>query len=335
MKYLVKLSAFSLFISTLFLFSSCKNQGRYIFNEGQIYGTSYHISYKSPEGKDYHAEIEDLLGELNMIFSTFDSGSVISKINSNQPVEPSHYFLICFRRSMEISKLTGGAFDITVAPLVNAWGFGFTHKEKITQPLIDSLLRVTGYQKVKLEGNKVIKDDPKIMLDMSAISKGYTCDILGNFLAEKNCSHYMVEIGGEVVARGVNQKGKVWRIGINKPEENIFNSAGELEAIVELSGKALATSGNYRNFYVEDGKKYAHTINPKTGYPVQHNLLSATVLASDCMTADALATAFMVMGVDKSIELSKELPGVEVCFIYSNEKGIENIYMSDNFGPVE
>lgn len=334
MKYLVKLSAFLLLLATLFPVSSCKRHGKYIFNEGKIYGTYYHIVYNSPEGKDLHAEIDALLGELNKIFSTFDSGSVISRINSNQPVDPPTYFMNCFNRSMEISKLTGGAFDITVAQLVNAWGFGFTHKEKITQPLIDSLLLLTGYQKVKLEGNKVVKDDPGIMLDMSAISKGYTCDILGNFLAEK-CSHYMVEIGGEVVARGVNQKGKVWRIGISKPEENIFNSAGELEAVVELSDKALATSGNYRNFYVEGGKKYAHTIDPETGYPVQHNLLSATVIASDCMTADALATAFMVMGVEKSIELSKEMPGVEVFLIYSDEKGVEKIYMSDNFGPVE
>jgi len=335
MKHLLKLFAFLLLLATLIPVSSCKHPGKYVFNEGKIYGTYYHIVYKSPEGKDLHPEIDALLGELNKIFSTFDSGSVISRINSNQPVVPPPYFMNCFKKSMEISKLTGGAFDIPVAPLVNAWGFGFTHKGKITQPLIDSLLRLTGYQKVKLEGNKVIKDDPGIMLDMSAISKGYTCDIIGNFLAGQNCIHYMVEIGGEVVARGVNQKGKVWRIGISTPEENIFNSAGELEAVVELSDKALATSGNYRNFYVEDGKKYAHTINPETGYPVQHNLLSATVIASDCMTADALATAFMVMGVEKSMELSKEIPGVEVFLIYSDEKGIEKIYMSDNFGPVE
>jgi FAD:protein FMN transferase len=313
------------------LFSGCVGEKAYVYNEGQIYGTIYHIVYESPGGKDIKKEIDEKLHSLNLIFSTFDSTSQISMVNTNRPVKLDPYFINCFNKSQEISELSGGAFDITVAPLVNAWGFGFRHKEKISQPLIDSLLQLTGYKKVKLENGKIIKENPRIMLDMSAISKGYTCDIIGEFLSEKRCENYMVEIGGEVVAQGVNSKGNVWNIGISKPDETAFYSNQDIQAIVKLPSRALATSGNYRNFYMEDGKKYAHTINPETGYPALNNLLSATVLANNCMTADGWATAFMVLGLEKSIELSKKLQGIEVYFIYSDLSGLNKIYKSDNF----
>jgi len=311
--------------------ASCRQPG-YVFNEGKIYGTVYHIVYESPDGGDMHPAIDAELQRLNKLFSTFDSESQISKVNTNQPVELDSLFVNCFNRSMEVSRLSGGAFDITVAPLVNAWGFGFKHKESITQPLIDSLLKLTGYQKVHLSDGKIIKENPGIMLDMSAIAKGYTCDLIGRFLAEKGCLNYMVEIGGEVVAKGVNSKGNVWSIGLSKPDETAFYESQDIQAIVKLPERALATSGNYRNFYEEGGKRYAHTIDPATGYPVQHSLLSATVLAGDCMTADALATAFMVLGLEKSVKLAETLPGVEVYFIYSDESGFNKIYMSDRFG---
>lgn len=315
----------------LVLAVSCRKPDAYLYNEGQIYGTVYHIVYESPGGKELKPDIEKRLNELDNIFSTFKTESVISKVNTNQPVELDPLFVNCFNRSQEISKISGGAFDITVAPLVNAWGFGFKHKEKITQSLIDSLLSLTGYQKVKIENGKIIKENPGIMLDMSAIAKGYTCDLIGELLAQKGCKNYMVEIGGEVVARGVNKKGNAWSIGINKPDETAFYSDKDLQAVVKLPERALATSGNYRNFYVENGKKFAHTIDPKTGYPVQHSLLSATVLADNCMTADAFATAFMVMGLEKSVELSRQIPEIEVYFIYSDETGFNKVYMSDKF----
>ena len=311
--------------------SSCR-QPAYLFNDGKIYGTIYHIVYEHPRGEDLHSQIDAELAKLNRIFSTFDSTSQISLVNTNQPVVPDDLFVNCFNRAMEISALSDGAFDITVAPLVNAWGFGFRHRENITPGLIDSLLELTGYRKVRLEEGKVVKDNPGTMLDMSAIAKGYTCDIIGKYLNEQGCRNYMVEIGGEVVARGVNSKGKQWSIGISKPDESALFDTQDLQAVVRLPERALATSGNYRNFYVEGGKRYAHTIDPATGYPVQHSLLSATVLADDCMTADALATAFMVMGLEKGVELARKLPEVEVYFIYSDETGLNKIYMSDNFG---
>jgi len=313
------------------LLSSCRNSAKYIYNEGYIYGTVYHIIYESPQGTDLSGEIKELLQEYTKTFSTYDSTSIISKINSNKPVELNSYFINCFNRSMEISEMTGGAFDITTGPLVNAWGFGPEERKKMTPEIVDSLKALTGYRKIRLENGKIIKEDPDMKLDMSAVAKGYTCDLIAEFLKNKECENYMVEIGGEVVAKGKNEKGSIWTIGISKPDDLAFFISTDLQAKVHLPGNALATSGNYRNYYIDEGRKYAHTIDPQTGYPVQHSLLSATVLAGNCMDADALATSFMVMGIDKSIELSRKLTDVEVYFIYSGDNGENSIYMSDNF----
>lgn len=326
-----KISLTSLLVILSLFLISCGQPSVYIYNEGPVYGTYYHVVYESPGGKDFHEEIKAKFQEYDLSFSTFNPRSTISKINMNEEVEADPWFLNCFKRSMEISELTDGAFDITVAPLVNAWGFGFRNREIITEGLIDSLLRFTGYHKVRLDGSKVVKEYPETMLDMSAIAKGYTSDLIAEFLRSKGCKNLMVEIGGEVVASGVNAKGNPWSIGISKPDEDGLLAGQEIQAIVKLPGRALATSGNYRNFYVKDGKMYAHTIDPKTGYPVQHSLLSATVLADDCMTADAFATAFMVMGLEKSVELAAVIPEIAVYFIYSDESGFHKIYMSDNF----
>ncbi len=313
------------------LLFSCSQPAKYIYNEGRIYGTYYHIVYEHPNGDDIHSEIQKKLDEYNKIFSTFDSTSVISKINNNKPVAPDEIFLKCYNRSMEISALTGGAFDITAGPMVNAWGFGPEDKTKMTPKKIDSLKAITGYTKVKLVNGKIEKENPEMKLDMNAIAKGFTSDLIGDLLKEAGCKNFMVEIGGEVVAKGVNEKGRIWTIGISKPEETVLFASNELQAKVQLPDNALATSGNYRNFYVEDGKKYAHTIDPKTGYPVQHSLLSTTVIADNCMDADAFATAFMVLGLEKSIEISQKNPNLKVYFIYAGEDGENRIYFSPSF----
>lgn len=310
---------------------SCRQPSKYIYNQGQIYGTIYHIVYESPDGEDFHEEISKKFVEYTDIFSTYDSTSVISKVNRNQPVELDPLFLACYNRAIEISELTGGAFDITAGPLVNAWGFGPEHREKMTSEKIDSLKEITGYQKIKLQDGKIIKANQNMKLDMSAIAKGFTCDLIARFLAGKGCESYMVEIGGEVTAKGVNEKNRIWTIGISKPEESSFFEASDLQAKVQLPDNSLATSGNYRNFYVEDGQKFAHTIDPESGYPVQHSLLSATVLAENCMDADAFATAFMVLGLEKSIEIAAELPEIAVYFIYSDMWGENQIYVSEGF----
>lgn len=316
------------------IFQSCtsnKTVSKYITNDGSIYSTFYHITYESPDGADLQKEIDATLHELDLSLSTFKTESVLSKVNTNQPVVLDEYFINVFTKSLEISALTNGAFDATVAPLVNVWGFGFRKKETVTPALIDSIKHFVGYHKVRLEEGKVVKDDERIMLDFSAIAKGYTVDVVGNMLRAKGCKNYMVEIGGEVVAYGVNKEGNVWRIGINEPNDNEPASPVSLHAIISLNNKAVATSGNYRNFYVENGKKYAHTINPFTGYPVDHTLLSATVLADDCMTADAYATALMVLGVDDAFKLAQTIKTIEVYLIYHDETGENSVVMTKGF----
>ncbi len=321
-----------LLIAIIFGFHACQNSSKYIYNKGFVYGTMYSVIYESPNSEDFQEEITAELQKYNMIFSTYEKAATISKINDNIPVELEDEFITCYKRAIEISEKTNGAFDITAGPMVNAWGFGPEDRKKMTQEKVDSLIKITGYRKIKLADGKIQKEDPAMKLDMSAIAKGYTSDLIGQFLAKKGCKNYMVEIGGEVVAKGKNEKHKIWTIGISNPDEDILASINDIQAKIHLPDLAMATSGNYRNFYVENGKKYAHTIDPKTGYPVQHSLLSATVLAPDCMTADAFATAFMVLGVEMGIEIARNVSEIEVYFIYADDKGNNQVYMSDNFG---
>lgn len=303
----------------------------YIYNEGSVYSTYYHVAYESRKGIDFLSGIEQKMMQLDNSLSTFNPESTISKINQNLPLRVDPLFKRCFKKGMKVSKLTDGAFDMTIAPLINAWGFGFNNKETITPALINSLLENIGYQKVRLSWNRVIKENPAVMLDASAIAKGLAVDIVANYLSSIGCRNYMVEIGGEVIALGVNQHGNIWHVGITKPiDENPYLNQ-DLQDIVSLSGKALATSGNYRNYYIEGDKKYSHTIDPKTGYPVQHSLLSATVLANDCMTADAFATAFLVLGIENSMKIIDKIRGLEGYFIYSDDEGQLRVTYSKGF----
>jgi FAD:protein FMN transferase len=327
----MKLNLVLLVILILGLNACYKSVPKYIYNSGMIHGAPYHIVYESPDGKDIQSEIDTLLKKYNMIFSVYEKESVISKVNNNEEVTLTPEFIACFNKAMEISEISDGAFDITCGPMVNAWGFGPEEKKKMTQEKVDSLKTLTGFHKVKIENGKVIKENPNMKLDMNALCDGYFCDLICDFLQKKGCKNYMAEIGGEVKARGKNEKGNIWTIGINKPvDENVIVN-NEIQAKVHIENKALATSGNYRNFYIEDGKKYAHTIDPKTGYPVQHSLLSATVVADDGLTADGFATTFMVLGLEKSIELSKQIPEMAVYFIYADSTGNNKVYMSENF----
>ncbi|WP_340114794.1 FAD:protein FMN transferase [Maribellus mangrovi] len=317
-------------IAVLIIFSSCNpHKPKYMANNGSVYGTYYNIKYQSPDGKDLQNEIDDEFRRYTLIFSHYEKEATITKINHNIDVVPESEFTKCFSRAEEISMLTNGAFDITAGPLINAWGFGPEDRKKMTPEIVDSLQTFTGYTKVKLQDGKIVKENPAMQLNMSAIAKGYTCDLIGEFLAKKGCENYMIDIGGEVVAKGKNDKGKVWTIGIREPNEDPFST--DLNAAVMLPDHALATSGNYLNFYEENGKKYAHTIDPKSGYPVQHSLLSATVLADDCMTADAFATSFMVLGKDKGIQIAEKIPDMEIYFIFADENGDNQVYMSEGF----
>ena len=285
-----------LIIGTVYILGK---QKPYITNSGKIFGTFYNITYSSET--DLHQEIKNTLMQVDNSLSPFNKQSIISAVNNNTATQIDDMFTHVFSLAQDVSAKTEGAFDITVAPLVNAWGFGF--KKGITPDslTIDSLRQFVGYNTVALTDGKITKQHPQTMLDCSAIAKGYGCDAVAATLEAHGIKNYMVEIGGEVVTKGKNGKGGVWTIGISKPTDNPTTSNNELHEIIGISGKSMATSGNYRNFREENGRKIAHTIDPRTGYPVQHSLLSATVIADDCATADAYATSFMVMGDRKSV----------------------------------
>ena len=292
---------------------------------GVIFGTTYHVTYQYDE--DLQAEVIAKLKEVDAALSMFNERSTISKINNNQAVEPEKMFLDVFQLAQQVSKDTHGAFDITVAPLVNLWGFGFKHAQEPTKHAIDSLRQFVGYQKVSYDGKTIQKQDPRIMLDCSAIAKGYGTDVVARLMDEKGVKNYLVEIGGEVVTRGISEKRVPWKIGVTKPTDDSLHIGNELQTVLNVTDKAMATSGNYRNFYYKGGRKYAHTINPKTGRPVQHNILSATVLCNQCAKADAYATAFMVMGLDKAREVLERNPDLMVYFIY-DDKGQNKVWYS-------
>lgn len=296
-----------------------RNQRPYLNNRGEVFGTYYSITYQSDV--ELHKEIKDVLAKVNASLSPFNRNSIITAVNNNEDAVPDSMFVKVFSLAQEISGKTGGAFDITVAPLVNAWGFGFKKGVPVDSTAIDSLRNLVGYKNVSLVDGKVIKQNPGTMLDCSAIAKGYGCDVVASMFDRHGIENYMVEIGGEVVAKGRNANGNKWSIGINKPIDDPLASNKELFGVVKLDGKGMATSGNYRNYRIENGRKVAHTIDPRTGYPVLHSLLSATVIADDCATADAYATSFMVMGLENAMEICSKEKGIDAYFIYAGEDG--------------
>jgi thiamine biosynthesis lipoprotein len=325
----------------LFLYYS-KNS--YIVLEGFTQGTTYRIIYKrkfSPFGFSnkskyyYKSEIDTFLAELDLSLSIYQPESIISRINQNDTsVRADDHFESIFRSAKRISQKTNGFFDITVGPVVNAWGFGPEERADIDSLLIDSLLQYVGMDKVKLEGNKVIKQKPGIKLDVNAIAQGYSVDAITGFFENRGITNYLVEIGGEIRTLGTKAKGEPWKVGIDKPYDNNFIPGRDLQVILSLSNHSLATSGNYRKFFEKNGVKYSHTINPKTGYPVLHNLLSVTVIAEDCKTADAYATAIMVMGLERGKEMVLAEEGLDAYFIFSDEKGEFQTFYTEGFGQL-
>ena len=311
----------------ILMFTACTKQKQYFEESGSVFHTIYHIKY---EGSEILTEkIDAEFQKFNLSLNPFNPNSIISKVNRNEAVEADDWFIEVFNKAKEVSDHSEGIFDITCAPLVNLWGFGFSKMDSVTPQMIDSIKQFVGYQKVRLDGRKVVKDDSRILLNCSAIAKGYASDIIARLLEREGIENYMVEIGGEVTMKGVNQNGKCWRIGINKPEDDSTGVKNDIEEVVQLCKKGgVATSGNYRNYYIKDGEKYAHTIDPRTGYPSEQSILSATIVAEDCITADAYATAFMAMGLEKAREAAKNIPGIEYYVIYSDENGKHQIEYS-------
>lgn len=311
----------------IILFSACTRQKQYYEESGTVFHTIYRIKYEAP--RPLTEKIDAELQKFNLSLNPFNPNSIIAKVNRNEAVETDEWFREVFNKSMEVSENSDGVFDITCAPLINLWGFGFSKKDSVTPEMIDSLKAFVGYRKVRLEGNKVVKDDPRLLLNCSAIAKGYSCDVVARLLEKEGVENYMIDIGGEMMIKGVNQNGVCWRVGINLPEDDSTGIKNQYDEIVQLCKKGgVATSGNYRNFYVKDGKKYAHTIDPRTGYPAEQSILSATIVADDCITADAYATAFMAMGLEKARQMANALPNIEYYIIYADENGKHQIEYS-------
>jgi len=278
--------------------------------QGSVFHTFYHITYQGE--KNYMHEIDSLFKGFDGSMSMFNDTSIISRMNRNEEVVADHYFKEIFRKANYVSHKTDGAFDITVAPLVNLWGFGFKNSDKVTKHSVDSILKFVGYQTVTLDEEGYLhKQDPRTILDASSIAKGYMSDVVADFLKAQGINNYMVEIGGEIALNGVNSKGNAWTVGISKPVADTLNLDHGFQDYLHLTEGGLATSGNYRNYHEDGGIRRAHTIDPHSGYPIQRDVLSATVIAPDCMTADAFATAFMVLGKDRAMEVLSNEPIIE------------------------
>lgn len=301
----------------------------YQISQGYVFGTTYRITYQYPEMLD--SAINDALKRVDDALSMFNDSSTISRVNRNEPVDAAAdtTFIHIFRLAQEISEKTGGAFDITVAPAVNAWGFGFKNAEDITDGIIDSLKEITGYRMVRESEGRIVKDDPRIMLDCSAIAKGYGCDVVAGVFRQYGIDNFLIEIGGEMMLSGLNAKGEKWSIGVSTPKDDPTASNNTLDTILHRTDCGIATSGNYRNFYEKGGVKYAHTIDPKSCRPVSHSLLSATVIAADCATADAFATAFMVMGADSAQAILKRNPELQAYLLVADGERTSSIDLLD------
>jgi thiamine biosynthesis lipoprotein len=328
-KLYLQLILLAVILLVVYLLSHSRQKGEYMRIAGFTQGTTYHITYESKKGEDLKKAIDSLLADFDNSLSTYLPNSLITRFNKNEPgLHADRKFTEVFIKSYEVFKKTEGAFDITVAPIVNALGFGTTDTLDVDSTMIDSLRQYVGMDKVKLQGDTLVKSDSHVTLDVNALAQGYSVDVVVSYLENRKIRNYMVEIGGEIRARGKNEQGEYWRIGIDKPVDGNYIPGTDLQSIVKLNDRALATSGNYRKFYIRNGIKFVHTINPKTGYPVISNLLSATVVARDCMTADAYATAFMVMGTDRSIKFLDENRFLDAYLIYSDEKGNYKVYFT-------
>ena len=318
------------------LFFSCHKKYEYKHLTGNTQGSTYSIVYENSNNVDYTNDIDSIFNLINITFSGYDSTSIVSRVNQNNPnVELNAMFCDVFAKSQTVWEESDGAFDITVGALVKAWGFGIKRGQLPDSATIETMKQSIGNQYVSIENNKVIKKKPGVLLDFNAIAQGYTVDLVGLFLESKGIKNYLVEIGGEVRVKGVNAKDKLWKIGIDKPEDGNDKPGAEIQAIIELNNRTVSTSGNYRRFYVENGVKYSHEIDPKTGYPARNTLLSASILADDCTTADAYATVCMVLGLEKSKEFLQKHKNIDAYFIYNDSLGRYQIWKTEGVKVLE
>ena len=301
---------------------------------GNTQGSYYSITYSDEQNRDFSSEFDSIFKEIESTLSLWDENSIIRRVNRNDTtVVLNQIFIDNFNYAMRVAELSKGYFDPTVGPLVQAWGFHFKEGVEMTPEIVDSLKQLVGYRKIKIENGKVIKENPNMTLDFNAVAQGYTTDMIGEFLLSKNVNDFLVDVGGEILARGRKPNGELWKVGIEKPADN-KDSERIVQEIVELDNRSIVTSGNYRKYVERGGKRYSHSLNPKTGYPAENSLLSATIIAENTAWADCLASICMLVGLEKAIDIICPIPsiGIEAYFIYLDEKGEVKTYKCGEYG---
>ena len=319
-----------IFVIGLLVLSSCGTQPEKIVLQGLAQGSYYAVTYYDEQGRDFQHEIDSIFHAVDMSVNLWEENSVISKVNRNEEVVLDDIFIDNFNIAQEAAKLSDGYFDPTISPIVAAWGFSYKTGDTITPLLIDSLKQLVNYRNIRIENGKVIKAFPDMKLDFNAIAQGYTSDLIAGFLESRGIKNYLVDTGGEIMAKGAKPNGKPWIVGIEKPADH-WDSEQVVQTRVALRDKGLVTSGSTRKYVERDGKRYSHCIDPHTGYPVEHQLLSATVLAENSVWADALASICMVMGIEQSLPLIQSMDGVEAYYIFVNEKGDLETFATEGF----
>ena len=315
-----------LFILSAFLLVSCVNQPKKIKYEGFTQGSYFSITYYDEEGRAFEDEIDSIFKEIDNAVSLWNDNSIIRKVNCNEDVVVNQVFKDNFEWARKASEFSDGAFDATIGPLVSAWGFHYKKELEMTPEMVDSIKQLVDYRKIEIIDDKVVKANPNMTLDFNAVAQGYTTDLIGNFLETKGVFNYLVDVGGEIYAKGTKPNGEQWTIGIEKPAEN-YDSERSVQIKINLKDKGIVTSGNYRKYIEKDGVRYSHSIDPKTGYPVEHNLLSATVIADNASWADCLATICMIVGKEKASKLLENQDGVEAYYIFVEDGVIKTEWL--------
>lgn len=310
--------------------ASCSQQPKKIVLEGLAQGSYYAITYFDTQNRNFQHEIDSIFHAVDMSVNLWVENSIISRVNRNEEVALDSIFIDNFRIAQEAAHISNGYFDPTISPIVAAWGFSYKKGDTLTPQLIDSLRTLVDYRKVRIENGHVIKDNPAITLDFNAIAQGYTSDLIASFLESKGVKNYLVDTGGEIMARGGKPNDQPWIVGIEKPADN-ENSEQVVQTRIAVRDKGVVTSGSTRKYVERNGKRYSHCINPKTGCPVEHHVLSVTVTADNATWADALASICMVMGLEQSLPLIESMDGVEAYYIFINENGKLETFATEGF----
>ena len=315
---------------SILCFASCGRKPHKIVLQGLAQGSYYAITYFDEENRNFQREIDSIFHAVDMSVNLWVDSSVISKVNRNEEVTLDSIFIDNFCIAQKAARLSDGYFDPTISPIVAAWGFSYKSGDSLTPQLIDSLKQLVDYRKIRIENGKVVKENPNMKLDFNAIAQGYTSDLIAAFLESQSIKNYLVDTGGEIMTRGNKPNAQPWIVGIEKPAEN-WDSEQVVQTRIALHDKGLVTSGSTRKYTERNGRRYSHCIDPKTGYPVEHNVLSATVMAENSVWADALASICMVMGMEKSLPLIESMDGVEAYYIFVNDQNELETFATEGF----